>query len=171
VTVSEPGDLESQGVPIGGVRVSLAADGEILVAGPTVAGGGELATGDLGAIDARGRLRVVGRKADTIVTGGENVAPAEVEDVLLRHPAVADAAVFARPDDAWGEAVCAQVVLREPVAPEVLRAFARERLAGFKVPKSIDAVAELPRTGSGKLLRRALTGGIAGPAPGATGSA
>jgi O-succinylbenzoic acid--CoA ligase len=171
VTVSEPGDLESQGVPIGGVRVSLARDGEILVAGPTVAGGGELATGDLGAIDARGRLRVVGRKADTIVTGGENVAPAEVEDVLLAHPAVADAAVYGRPDDEWGEAVCAQVVLREPVAPEALRAFARERLAGYKVPKRVEVVAGLPRTDSGKLLRRALASGIAGPAPGATGPA
>ena len=156
VTVSEPGDLESQGVPIPGVRVGLADDGEILVSGPTVAGGGVLETGDLGAFDERGRLRVVGRKADTIVTGGENVAPAEVEDALLEHPAVADAAVFGRPDEQWGEAVSAQVVLRSPVEPETLRAFARGRLAGYKVPKSIEAVAELPRTGSGKLRRRSL---------------
>ena len=72
-------------------------DGEILVDGPTVAGGGTLRTGDLGRLDDRGRLIVTGRKADTIVTGGENVAPAEVEAVLLEHPAVAEAGVFGRP--------------------------------------------------------------------------
>jgi O-succinylbenzoic acid--CoA ligase len=157
VTVSTPGDLESQGRPLHGTRVTIAPDGEIVVAGPTVAGGGALATGDLGRLDARGRLVVVGRKADTIVTGGENVAPAEVEAVLLAHPAVADAGVFGRPDPEWGEAVVAHVVLREPADPEALRAFARERLAGYKVPKRIEAVAALPRTGSGKLLRRALS--------------
>ena len=94
------------------MRVTLAPDGEILVEGPTVAGGGTLHTGDLGRFDDRGRLIVVGRKSDTIVTGGENVAPAEVEAVLLEHPAVADAGVFARPHAEWGEAVTARVVLR-----------------------------------------------------------
>jgi len=157
VTISAPGDLETQGPPLDGVGVAIAPDGEILVSGPTVAGGGTLATGDLGRLDDHGRLVVAGRKADTIVTGGENVAPAEVEDVLLEHPAVADAGVFGRPDPEWGEAVTAHVVLRAPADPDALRAWARERLAGYKVPKAIEVVETLPRTGSGKLLRRALS--------------
>jgi O-succinylbenzoic acid--CoA ligase len=134
----------------------VAADGEILVEGPTVAGGGVLRTGDLGRLDRQGRLIVIGRKADTIVTGGENVAPAEVEAALLEHPAVADAAVFARPDPEWGEAVTARVVLRAAAEPEELRAWCGQRLARFKVPKAIEVGATLPRTPSGKLLRREL---------------
>jgi O-succinylbenzoic acid--CoA ligase len=129
------------------------------VTGPTVAGGGTLHTGDLGRLDERGRLIVTGRKADTIVTGGENVAPTEVEAVLLAHPAVADAGVFARPDATWGEAVAARVVLRpghETTSPDELRAFCRARLAGFKVPKAFELADALPRTASGKLLRREL---------------
>jgi o-succinylbenzoate---CoA ligase len=143
------------GFPLPGVHVSTAPDGEILVEGPTVAGGGVLRTGDLGRIEG-GRLTVVGRKSDTIVTGGENVAPAEVEAALLSHPAVADAGVFARPDPEWGEAVTATVVLREPAEPEELRAWVGERLARFKVPKAIVLAEELPRSASGKLLRRDL---------------
>jgi len=139
-----------------GLAVTLAADGEILVEGPTVAGGGVLRTGDLGRFDATGRLHVVGRKADTIVTGGENVAPAEVEAALLAHPAVADAGVFGRPDPEWGEAVTARVVLREPAEPDELRAWVGQRLARFKVPKAVDVAETLPRTSSGKLLRREL---------------
>ncbi|MDP9385189.1 MAG: AMP-binding protein [Actinomycetota bacterium] len=157
VTISEAGDLDTQGPPLDGIGVEIAPDGEILVSGPTVAGGGTLATGDLGRLDDRGRLTVIGRKTDTIVTGGENVAPAEVEGVLLEHPAVADAGVFGRADPEWGEAVTAHVVLRAPADPEALRAYAHERLAGYKVPKSIEVVDALPRTGSGKLLRRALS--------------
>ncbi|MEA2311259.1 MAG: o-succinylbenzoate---CoA ligase [Solirubrobacteraceae bacterium] len=156
VTVARPGDLHTAGHPLPGVRVAIADDGEILVEGPTVAGGGTLHTGDLGRLDEHGRLLVAGRKADTIVTGGENVAPAEVEAVLMEHPAVADAGVFARPHPEWGEAVTASVVLRAPVEPEELRAFCRERLAGYKVPKVVEPVATLPRTPSGKLLRREL---------------
>jgi len=159
VTVAEPGDLETAGVALPGTGVDIATDGEILVRGATVAGGGTLATGDLGRLDAGGRLIVCGRKGDTIVTGGENVAPAEVEAVLLEHPAVADAGVFGAPDAEWGEAVTAHVVLRPgaELDPAVLRAFARERLAGFKVPKRLELVDALPRTASGKLLRRALS--------------
>ena len=112
VTVGEVGDVETSGRALPGVTVALAPDGEILVTGPTVAGGGTLRTGDLGRLDDRGRLIVTGRKADTIVSGGENVAPAEVEAVLREHPAVADAGVFARPHPEWGEAVTARVVLR-----------------------------------------------------------
>ena len=144
------------GRPLPGLAVSLAQDGEVLVEGPTVAGGGVLHTGDLGRFAADGRLEIVGRKSDTIVTGGENVAPAEVEAALLAHPAVADAGVFGRPDPEWGEAVTAQVVLRTPADPEELRAWVGERLARFKVPKAIEPVSELPRNPSGKLLRREL---------------
>jgi acyl-CoA synthetase (AMP-forming)/AMP-acid ligase II len=113
-----------------------------------------LRTGDLGRFDERGRLIVRGRKVDTIVSGGENVMPTEVEAVLLSHPAVVEAGVFGRPDPEWGEAVTAHVVLRRPA--DDLLAFARERLAAFKVPKSIESVESLPRGASGKLLRREL---------------
>src|SRR5262249_19395429 len=123
------------------------------VSGPTVAGGGVLRTGDLGRLE-RGRLIVVGRKSDTIVTGGENVAPTEVESVLLAHPSVVEAGVFGRPDPEWGEAVTAFVVGRGP--RDDRRAFCRARLPGFKVPKTITVVDALPRNASGKLLRREL---------------
>jgi O-succinylbenzoic acid--CoA ligase len=156
VTVGEIGDTETAGFALPGLAVEIAEDGEILVTGPTVAGGGTLRTGDLGRLDERGRLIVAGRKVDTIVTGGENVAPAEVEAVLLEHPAVADAGVFARPDTAWGEAVIARVVLRADASPDELRAFAADRLARFKVPKAVELADALPRTDSGKLLRREL---------------
>jgi O-succinylbenzoic acid--CoA ligase len=140
------------------------AVGELLVRGPAVAAGalagdGWLHTGDVGSLDARGRLTIQGRLADTIVTGGENVAPMEVEAALLEHPAVADAGVLGRPDPEWGEAVVAKVVLRPGVpAPSEaeLRAHCGARLAPFKVPKAIEAVPELPRGATGKLLRRAL---------------
>ena len=153
VTVGEVGDVETSGRALPGVTVALAPDGEILVTGPTVAGGGTLRTGDLGRLDDRGRLIVTGRKADTIVSGGENVAPAEVEAVLREHPAVADAGVFARPHPEWGEAVTARVVLRRDATELELREWAGQRLAGFKVPKTIEVADALPRTASGKLLR------------------
>jgi o-succinylbenzoate---CoA ligase len=156
VTIGEVGDVETSGRALPGVDVSIAPDGEILVTGPTVAGGGTLRTGDLGRLDGRGRLIVTGRKADTIVSGGENVAPAEVEAVLREHPAVADAGVFARPHPEWGEAVTARVVLSAAASEQELRAWAGDRLAGFKVPKTIEIADELPRTASGKLLRREL---------------
>jgi o-succinylbenzoate---CoA ligase len=153
--------VTTHGVPLFCTRVRLAEDGEVLVSGPTVAPAEqpELRTGDLGAFDADGRLRITGRKADTIVTGGENVAPAEVEAVLERHPAVAEAAVHGRPHPEWGEAVVATVVLRDgaQATPEELRAHAAAALAAYQVPKAVALRAEpLPRTGSGKLLRRAL---------------
>jgi O-succinylbenzoic acid--CoA ligase len=151
------------GWPLAGVEVDLADDGEVLVRGPIVAPKaadrhGWLHTGDLGAFDERRRLSIIGRKSDTIVTGGENVAPAEVEAVLLEHPDVADAGVHARPDPEWGEAVIAKVVARAGAtpSPEALRAFCSERIARFKVPKAFELVTELPRTASGKLLRREL---------------
>lgn len=160
-------------------RVRCAEDGEILLAGPTVAlgavaGDGWLHTGDLGVLDEQGRLTVTGRKADTIVSGGENVAPSEVEAVLEAHPDVLEAAVVGRADEQWGEAVTAIVVLRDGAsaddpseeavagAPESashawLRAHCAAALAPYKVPKRIVLRAEpLPRTRSGKLLRREL---------------
>ena len=144
------------GRPLPGLAVTLADDGEILVEGQTVAGGGVLRTGDLGRFAGDGRLEIVGRKSDTIVTGGENVAPAEVEAALLAHPAVADAGVFGRPDPEWGEAVTASVVLRGPADPQELRDWVASRLARFKVPKSVELAEALPRNASGKLLRREL---------------
>jgi o-succinylbenzoate---CoA ligase len=143
------------GRPLPNAEISVGDDGEILVAGPMVAGGGTHRTGDLGRMED-GRLVVTGRKTDTIVTGGENVAPAEVESALLEHPAVAEAGVFGRAHPDWGEAVTAHVVLRAQASPEELRGWCAERLAGFKVPKAIVAVEALPRNAAGKLLRRAL---------------
>ncbi len=152
------------GPPLFCTQVRIADDGEILVAGPTVARAslapdGWLRTGDLGTLDECGFLHVTGRKADTIISGGENVAPAEVEAVLEAHPDVLEAAVLARADPRWGEAVTALVVERPGSAPlpEALRAHCAARLAPYKVPKRIELVAEpLPRTRSGKLLRREL---------------
>jgi O-succinylbenzoic acid--CoA ligase len=145
-------------------RVQIAEDGEILIAGPTVAPGaiardGWLHSGDLGALDEQGRLTVSGRKADTIISGGENVAPSEVEAVLERHPDVLEAAVVGLPDERWGEAVTAIVVAREGRAldQESLRAHCASALAPYKVPKRVILREQtLPRTRSGKLLRRAL---------------
>jgi o-succinylbenzoate---CoA ligase len=163
VTTSPPGDPSTAGAPLLPTRVRIAPDGEILVAGPTVAPGaagpdGWLHTGDEGALDERGRLTVTGRRSETIVTGGENVAPAEVEAVLMGHPAVADAGVHGRPDPEWGEAVIATVVPREGarIDAEELRAYCAGQLAAFKVPKRFEVTPALPRTESGKLLRREL---------------
>jgi o-succinylbenzoate---CoA ligase len=138
-------------------------EGEILVQGPTVAPGradadGWLHTGDLGRIDEEGFLYVDDRMDDLIVSGGENVVPAEVEKVLLRHPEVADAAVVGRDDPEWQQAVTAIVVLTDgsTTTPDELRHHCAELLAGFKVPKRVELAAALPRTPSGKLMRRAL---------------
>ncbi len=123
-----------------------------------MAADGWLHTGDLGRFDQRSGLVITGRMSDTIVTGGENVAPAEVEAVLLEHPAIVDAGVHARPDPEWGEAVVATVVLRDrgSADPGELRAFCAARLAPYKVPKAVTFAPRLPRTESGKLLRREL---------------
>jgi o-succinylbenzoate---CoA ligase len=148
----------SPGRPLAGVELEIAPDGEILVRGPMVAAGaiaadGWLHTGDLGRLDDDGRLHVLGRLKELIISGGENVAPLEVEQALLAHPDVADAGVAGLPDPEWGEAITAFVVLSEPVEPEELRAWARERLEPFKVPKAIHPVDALPRNAGGKLLR------------------
>ena len=158
VTTARPGDMQLDAGPaLFCTRVTI-EEGEICVRSPTVApqAGPVLRTGDLGELDDGGRLRVTGRRAETIVSGGENVAPTEVEAVLEAHPAVLEALVEGRPDPQWGEAIAARVVLKPgAAAAEVqLREFCASRLAGFKVPKAIEFVEALPRTPSGKLLRR-----------------
>ena len=163
VTTLAPADagrkLGSAGRPLLTSHVRI-EDGEILVQGPTVSRGaidpdGWLHTGDLGQIDEEGFLYVTGRRSEVIVTGGENVMPAEVEAVLVSHPAVADAAVVGRPDPEWQEAVCALVVLADgaEAGEEQLRDHCAASLARYKVPKRVDFVSSLPRTASGKLLR------------------
>ena len=140
-------------------RVHLAGDGEILVSGPTVSpsvAGGVLATGDVGELLDDGSLRVLGRKSDTIISGGENVAPTEVEAVLEAHPEVAEAAVYGVPDERWGEAVHALVVASGPISEATLRSHCAEHLAAYKVPKAVTFTDALPRTASGKLQRAAL---------------
>ncbi|HEY5197491.1 MAG TPA: AMP-binding protein [Solirubrobacteraceae bacterium] len=164
VTTQIPGDVGTDaGLPLFCSRVRIHA-GEIEVAGPTVAPAGAqtaqagwLATGDLGEL-VDGRLRVTGRRSELIVSGGENIAPAEVEDAVCGHAAVAEAAAVGYPHAEWGEAVRVFVVL-EPdgrVTDDELRAHCAGRLAGFKVPKEFVRVDALPRTPSGKLARREL---------------
>ncbi len=163
-TAAEPSRDLGAGVPLFCTCTEIARDGEILLSGPTVARGaqaadGRLHTGDLGRVDERGFLHVTGRKADTIVSGGENVAPSEVEAVLESCPGVHEAAVLGRPDEQWGEAVSAIVVTAAGATLDecVVREHCAARLAPFKVPKHVTfASGPLPRTASGKLLRREL---------------
>jgi o-succinylbenzoate---CoA ligase len=153
------------GPPLFCTVVRVAPDGEIEVTGPTIAHGaadadGWLRTGDLGRLNVEGSLQVTGRKADTIVSGGENVAPTEVEAVLEEHPGVLEAAAIGCADERWGEAVTALVVARPgaELREEALREHCATRLASYKVPKQVALVeGPLPRTRSGKLLRRELS--------------
>lgn len=171
--------LGSAGKPLFPVELRVVVDGrpaepeeigEILLRGPSISPGyfgealdvawtdGWLRTGDLGRLDAEGYLYVADRRDDLIISGGENVYPAEVEAVLLAHPAIAEAGVTAAHDERWGQVPVANVVLRPQTAvteAEVM-AFCAERLARYKTPARVSFVAALPRTASGKLLRRAL---------------
>jgi acyl-CoA synthetase (AMP-forming)/AMP-acid ligase II len=115
-------------------------------------------TGDAGYLDEAGLLYIYDRVKDMIISGGENVYPAEVESALYGHPAIADVAVIGVPDERWGEAVKAIIVLKPDgrASEAEIIAYARERIAGYKLPKSIDFVAALPRTPSGKILKREL---------------
>ena len=147
--------------------------GQIVVRGPTVMQGyygqpeatrqtlqnGELHTGDLGYLDEAGNLWVVQRRADLIVSGGENIYPAEVEQVLCAHPAVKTACVVGLADEAWGQRVAAAVVLQEGVSltEADLLTFCRARLAGYKQPRLLHFVDTLPQTASGKIERQAVT--------------
>ncbi len=124
----------------------------------TIGQDGWLRTGDAGYMDEDGYLYIHDRVKDMIITGGENVYPAEVESAVYGHPAVAEVAVIGVPDDKWGEAVKAVVVAKPGMtidADEII-AFARSRIAAFKAPKSVDVIPALPRNASGKILRREL---------------
>lgn len=149
--------------------LSTGVHGEIVVAGPVFSGyfrdeeatraafaGRHFLTGDIGSLAADGTLTVHDRKKNMIISGGENVYPAEVERVLGEHPAVVACAVVGRPDPRWQEVPVAFVVAREAVAADALIAFMRERLAAFKVPRDVRMVAELPRTALGKVRHDAL---------------
>lgn len=155
-----------------GGEVSIGEIGEICICAPWVTPGfwkrpdldrerlrdGWLCTGDLGRMDAEGYVFLADRKEDKIITGGFNVYPAEIEGILAEHSAVAECAVFSVPDPKWGEAIRAAVTLRpgHEVAPDELIVFCKERLASFKVPKAIDLLPALPKSGVGKILRRVL---------------
>jgi len=156
----------------GGQELPPGEVGEIAVAGPTVTPGywnrpdaneatlvnGWLLTGDLGYVDGEGYLYVVDRRQDLIISGGENVYPAEVEAVLLEHPALAEVAVVGVPDERWGQVPVAFATLRagRSCAEDDLIAHCRRRLAGYKVPKRVTFLPELPKGESGKILRRSL---------------
>jgi fatty-acyl-CoA synthase len=158
------------GKPYPHVDVRLSDEGELQVRGPNVFAGywrnpeataavfdGEwLRTGDVAERDDEGFYRIKDRLKDMYISGGENVYPAEVESVLHEHPAVADVAVVAVPDDRWGEVGVAFVVATADVSEEQLREFARERLARFKAPKAVHFVESLPRSGMGKVLKEQL---------------
>ncbi len=176
--------IRSCGQAVPGVWVEILAEdgsakpagevGEVVVSGPNVMQGywnkpeqtaavlrdGGYWTGDLGYLDEEGFLFLVDRSKDMIVSGGENVYSTEVEEILYRHPAVLEAAVFAVPDEKWGEAVCAAVHLRpgtQGVGAEDLVSFCRGSLAGYKVPKGVDLHKDpLPKSGPGKFLKRKL---------------
>lgn len=124
----------------------------------TIADGGWIRTGDAGYLDEDGYLFIHDRVKDMIISGGENVYPAEVESAIFGHPDVLEVAVIGVPDEKWGEAVKAVCVAKAGsiIDPENVIGWARERIAGFKVPRSIDVIAALPRNASGKILRKDL---------------
>jgi len=156
---------------VSGRLVEPGGTGEVVVRGPSVTAGywqrreateaaftedGFFRTGDMGRLDEDGYLFILDRIKDMIVTGGENVYPAEVESVLAGHPDVLDVAVIGIPSERWGETGLAFVVGRPGAAPDDIIAFARERMAHFKCPSAVELVEELPRNPSGKVLKREL---------------
>ena len=177
----DPAGLASAGVPQHGVEVAVMDEhdrplppgeqGEVCVRGEVVMSGywrnpeataaalrcGWLHTGDIGRFDERGRLFLLDRAHDMIISGGSNIYPREVEDALLTHPGVKEAAVFGVPDVIWGESVAAAVVTAgEPVSEEELVRHCRESLASYKKPKKVYFVDELPKSAYGKVLRRVI---------------
>lgn len=158
-------DADGQACPPGEV-------GEIVIRGPNVMKGywrrpdataetlvdGWLHSGDLARVDANGFVYVVDRRKDLVISGGVNIYPREIEDVISSHPAVAEVAVYGMPDEHWGEALAAAVVLRDGMLaePPDIVGFCRERIGGYKVPKQIRIVASLPRNASGKVLKTEL---------------
>jgi acyl-CoA synthetase (AMP-forming)/AMP-acid ligase II len=173
VTLSRPGDsfedvATTAGLPCDGVEVRIADDGEVLVRGygvmagyfddpvasaEAIDDGSWLHTGDLGIFTEAGRLRIAGRKKDMFIVGGFNAYPAEIEGFLLEHAAVAQAAVIGVPDERLGQVGKAFVVPTSPVSAEELLAWARERMAGFKVPRYLQFVDELPLNATGKVRK------------------
>lgn len=169
------------GVPLEGTEVMFSPAGEILLRGPTLLRAyrdgtvpldrdGWLPTGDAGHLDQTGRLRVDGRISDMVVTGGENVWPSAVEEILRQHEGVLDVAVSSRPDPEWGERVVACVVPVDHASPPTLgelRALVRDHLAPFAAPKELLVTGSLPKTGNGKLrrdeLRRMLSASLEAP--------
>jgi acyl-CoA synthetase (AMP-forming)/AMP-acid ligase II len=140
--------------------------GEYLGRGSLLSGDGWFATRDGGSMDAEGYLFVEGRIDDVIVRGGENLSPGEIEDVLLEHPAVSDAAVIGVPDEQWGEAVAAAVVLKSGASASEaeLQQWVKDRLRSSRVPRQIGFRAELPYNETGKLLRRQVRAELAASA-------
>lgn len=153
-----------------GETLPLGEAGEVVVRGPTVMKGylrnpeataktirnGWVHTGDVARMDENGFVFIAGRKSETIIRGGENISPLEVEQVIARHPAVLEAAAVGVPDRIWGETVAACVVKRSEVSESELIQFCKQKLASFKVPQRIAFVDELPRNPIGKFVRRAL---------------
>jgi acyl-CoA synthetase (AMP-forming)/AMP-acid ligase II len=165
--------LASVGRPVPGVEVRV-VDGELCVRGDQVSGDyleadsqrdadGWLHTGDRGHVDEDGYVFVEGRQDETIIRGAENIAPAEIEDTLLRHPAVAHAVVVGIPDEEWGERVGAMLVLRPDATAtaDELQGFVRGHLGSLKTPEVIAVRADLPHTATGKVLRRAVQADLA----------
>jgi malonyl-CoA/methylmalonyl-CoA synthetase len=160
------------GLPLPGVELRLSAEGEVLLRGPNVFAGywrdpdataavldpdGWLRSGDLGRLDEHGYLRIEGRSKELVITGGYNVHPREVEEVLQAHPGVAEAAVTGTPSEEWGEVVTAWVVpAGPPPEQEELLAFAAERLAPYKRPRLVRFLDALPRNALGKVQRHEL---------------
>jgi acyl-CoA synthetase (AMP-forming)/AMP-acid ligase II len=150
--------------------VPQGGSGEVVIRGPNVTDGysnnpeanaasfvdGWFRTGDQGILDADGYLSLVGRLKEMINRGGEKIAPREIDDVLMQHAAVGEAVAFGSPHPTWGEEVVAAVVLKEPVTEKELIAFARERLADYKVPKKLYIVDKIPTTATGKIQRRSV---------------
>lgn len=170
------------GVPLDGAEVRVTSEGEILLRGPMLArayrdgsipvdGDGWLRTGDSGYLAADGRLTVQGRISDMLITGGENVWPVPVEQVLARHPGVSEVVLSSRPDEEWGERLVAVVVPARPGTPpplDELRDLVRNEIATFAAPKEVVTTDVLPRTSLGKVrrdeIRRLLAGGPFGSA-------
>jgi long-chain acyl-CoA synthetase len=144
----------SVGTAAAGQELFIADDGEVLVR----SGGQVIATGDVGRLDEDGYLFLLGRKKDVILRGGYTVYPRQVEEALVAHPAVLEAAVAGVPHSTLGEEVAALVVVRAPCDVEELKAFARGRVAAYAYPRLVVLVDELPRNASGKVLRRELRG-------------
>jgi acyl-CoA synthetase (AMP-forming)/AMP-acid ligase II len=176
--------LASVGQPVPGIEVRVVDDdgaavapgdtGEIHVRGAQVSGEyvgqgsgrddeGWLHTGDRGHVDHDGYVFVEGRGDDTIIRGGENIAAAEIEDALMRHPAVDGAAAVGLPDEEWGERVAVMVSLRAGASadPEELRSWVREHLGSLKAPEFVEVRDELPQTATGKILRRQVRADLA----------